>query len=47
MNLRITRSIMTTAIVALTVVAWSTVASAQSCPTSPNYTPDFTSNEAA
>ncbi len=45
MNLRITRSIMTTAIVALTVVAWSTVASAQSCPTSPNYTPDFSSNE--
>ncbi len=41
MKLRITRLIMVGAITALVLVAGSTAAWAQSCPTSPNYSPDF------
>ncbi len=45
MKLGITKFIMTAAIAALVVVAGSPAARAQSCPTSPYYSPDFTSNQ--
>ncbi len=45
MKLRITNLIMVAAIVALLLVAGSTAAWAQNCPTSPYYSPDFTSNQ--
>lgn len=45
MKIRITRLVMAAAIAAVMVVAGNGVARAQSCPTSPNFSPDFTSNE--
>jgi len=46
MKSRITRSIIVAVIAALVLVAGSAAARAQNCPTSPNYSPDFTSNQA-
>ena len=40
-----TKLVVTAAIVVLVIVVGSSAASAQSCPTSPNYLPDFTSNQ--
>ena len=40
-----TKLVVTAAIVVLVIVAGSSAASAQSCPTSPKYLPDFTSNQ--
>jgi hypothetical protein len=37
--------VVTAALAVLGIVVWSPAASAQSCPTSPNYSPDFTSNQ--
>ena len=45
MKVGITRLIIVAAIAALVLVAGSTAAWAQSCPTSPKYSPDFTSNQ--
>ena len=45
MKAEITRFVMVAAIAVLVVVAGSTTAWAQSCPTSPNYNPDFSSNQ--
>jgi hypothetical protein len=45
MKSRIARSIIVAVIAALALVAGSTSARAQNCPTSPNYSPDFTSNQ--
>jgi hypothetical protein len=45
MKIRIARPIAVAAIAALTLVAGSIAASAQTCPASPNYTPDFSSNQ--
>ena len=45
MKMRMTRLIMLAAIAVMVVVAGSTASWAQSCPTSPNYSPDFTSNQ--
>src|SRR5208337_3987360 len=45
MKTGIARLIMLAAMLSLAVVAGSTVALAQSCPTSPNYLPDFSSNQ--
>ncbi len=45
MKIGITKLIMVAAIAALVVIAGSTVAWAQGCPASPNYSPDFTSNQ--
>src|SRR5208283_213709 len=45
MKAEITRFVGVAAIAALVVVAGSTAAWAQSCPTSPNYNPDFSSNQ--
>ena len=45
MKLEYTKLVLTAAIVVLANVAASPAASAQSCPTSPNYNPDFTSNQ--
>jgi len=45
MKSRITKLMMVAAISALMLVAGSTVAWAQSCPTTPAYSPDFTSNQ--
>jgi Bacterial Ig-like domain (group 3)/Bacterial lectin/Abnormal spindle-like microcephaly-assoc'd, ASPM-SPD-2-Hydin len=46
MKSRIARSIVVAVIAALVLVAGSTAAWAQNCPSSPNYSPDFTSNQA-
>jgi hypothetical protein len=46
MKSRIARSIIVAVIAALVLVAGSTAAWAQNCPTSPNYSPDFRSNQA-
>ena len=40
-----TKLVVTAAIVSLFIVAWSPAAAAQSCPSSPKYLPDFTSNQ--
>jgi Legume lectin domain len=45
MKVGITRFILMAVIAAVAVVAGSSAAWAQSCPTSPNYTPDFSSNQ--
>src|SRR5271170_1290524 len=45
MKVGITRFIMLAAIAAVAVVAGSSAAWAQTCPTSPNYTQDFSSNQ--
>ena len=45
MKAEITRFVRVAAIAVLVVVAGSTAAWAQSCPTSPNYNPDFSSNQ--
>lgn len=46
MKSRITTSIIVAVIATLVLVAGSTAAWAQNCPNSPNYSPDFTSNQA-
>lgn len=45
MKLEHRKLLVTTAIVVLIIGVGSLVAAAQSCPTSPNYNPDFTSNQ--
>jgi len=45
MKIRITRLVMVAAIAAVAALASNGVAWAQSCPTSPNFSPDFTSSE--
>ncbi len=45
MNSGYTKLVVTAAIVVLVIVAGSSAASAQSCPSSPKYLPDFTSNQ--
>ncbi|MGB0044420.1 MAG: Ig-like domain repeat protein [Terriglobales bacterium] len=45
MKIRMTRLIMRAAIAAMVVVAGSAASWAQSCPTSPLYSPDFTANQ--